>query len=572
MPLGSMPPQTDQGHICAGEAMAARPPTRTARSENFPVASWLMPKRLRRHVLAFYDFARMADDIADAADLTPAEKLAQLSALEAGLGNGGPMVAARMRASIAETDIGDTECRALLIAFRRDAENRNCATWDELIAYCRHSANPVGRYLLRLHGQKERTTFPPGDALCTALQILNHLQDCGDDWRALGRIYVPTQWIGPAERFFADDPEGAYLRRPVLNRCLDRVDGLLDAASVLPAMITARRLSAEVNVMIRLARHLSVRLRHGDPVQRRIALRRTDVARAFGSGLHVLLRGARPVKDAVLVAATVRRAKSSFATAMRILPAERRRAIHAVYGFCRAVDNIADRAAPIAEKRAALEEWRAQLDRLFAGEASDPLGRELSWAIERYGLPRTAFDGMLDGMTIDAAPEVRIPDRAALSHYAGCVAGTVGIMSVRIFGCPGAEAEAFAVSLGEALQLTNILRDIEEDAGLGRLYLPADWLVEAGIALDQPIPAIAANPRLADVCSRLATEVAARYAALPDELPPGTARRMRPALIMQRSYQRIFEKMAARGWRPGGARPRLSGGERLAILLSTARP
>jgi len=549
------------------------PATKTARGENFPVGSWLLPKRMRPHVAAFYRFARAADDIADDPDLAGGDKLARLAALHDGLEGRGPDAAVRMHASIAETGVGLRDCRDLLVAFRRDSENRSCASWDDLIDYCRYSANPVGRYLLRLHGQDEAVTFPPGDALCTALQILNHLQDCGDDWRNLRRIYVPTDWIqaaGGIDRFFTPDEAAARLRRPVLDRCLDEVDALLDAAATLPGLLTSRALAAEVSVMVWLARKLARRLRAGDPLLARVALSKPDFARALRPGLSALAFGAPAVSDATLVKWAVFRAKSSFASGMRVLPAERRRAIYAVYGFCRRVDDIADSDAAIETKLAGFAEWRRRLDRLFAGEAADPLERELAWAIRRFDLPRAEFDGMLEGMTIDSAPEVRLPDRAALSHYARCVAGTVGVMAVKIFGCPGPESEAFAVALAEALQLTNILRDVDEDAALPRLYLPLDWIAEAGIPTDAPIPEIVADPRIARVCERLAVEIAARYAALPGQLPPGTERRMRAAVIMQRSYQRIFEKLQARGWTDRAVRPRLSKGERIGIVLGAA--
>ncbi|HEY9348703.1 MAG TPA: squalene/phytoene synthase family protein, partial [Inquilinus sp.] len=290
-------------------------------------------------------------------------------------------------------------------------------------------------------------------------------------------------------------------------------------------------------------------------------------------GLSVMAFGARPLDDAALVRMAVFRAKSSFASGMRILPADGRRAIYAVYGFCRQVDDIADSSATPAEKTADLQAWRQRLDRIFAGPqgangGGDPLDRELIWAIRRFDLPRAEFDGMLDGMTIDAAAEVRIADRAGLAHYARCVAGTVGVMAVKIFGCPDQASTAFAVAPGEALQLTNILRDVDEDAGLGRLYLPESWLREAGIPTDAPIPTIAADPRIAQVCARLAAEIQPLYAALPGLMPAGTEKQMKAALIMQRSYRRIFEMLQARGYADRSVRPRLSKREKIGILLS----
>ena len=215
-----------------GEPIVAEA-TKGATEENFPVGSWLLPKPLRRHVAAFYRFARTSDDIADSPTLTEGQKLAGLAAMEAALDRGGDDRVDPIRASAAETGVGIAECRDLLVAFNRDARNQSCDTWDDLLDYCRHSAHPVGRYLLLLHGENP-DTLVPGDALCAAFQVLNHIQDCGDDWRNLQRIYVPRNWIAAAGgevRFF--NPAEAELRRPVLDRCLDGADRLIEVASLL---------------------------------------------------------------------------------------------------------------------------------------------------------------------------------------------------------------------------------------------------------------------------------------------------------------------------------------------------
>src|SRR5882757_2354493 len=144
-------------------------PTKDATGENFPVGSWLLPKHLRRHVAAYYTFARTADDIADSPTLTSEQKIAGLAAMEGALGRGGDERVDPIRASIAETGIGLDECRGLLVAFNRDARNQSCDSWDDLIDYCRYSAHPVGRYLLLIHGENP-DTLVPGDALCAAFQ------------------------------------------------------------------------------------------------------------------------------------------------------------------------------------------------------------------------------------------------------------------------------------------------------------------------------------------------------------------------------------------------------------------
>ena len=267
------------------------------------------------------------------------------------------------------------------------------------------------------------------------------------------------------------------------------------------------------------------------------------------------------------MAQAVSRAGSSFAAGMRILPVERRRAMYALYGFCRVVDDIADAPAPVDEKRAELDAWRQELDRIYAGHGDHALARELVRIVRHYDLPREEFDLILEGMLIDAAPSVRLADRAALSAYARRVAGAVGVLSARIFGAEGADSKAFAIYLGETLQLTNILRDVDEDAAIDRLYLPRDLLAEAGVTLDGDARTIVADPRLADACVKLAAEVEERYRALAGMLPADSRRSFRPAMIMRFGYERIFEKLRARGWRDRGPRPRLSKRERLATIL-----
>jgi phytoene synthase len=170
-------------------------------------------------------------------------------------------------------------------------------------------------------------------------------------------------------------------------------------------------------------------------------------------------------------------------------------------------------------------------------------------------------------MLIDAAPVVRIPTLEALSAYARRVAGAVGVLSCRIFGVPGDAADDFAIFLGETLQLTNILRDVDEDAAIDRLYLPTELLVQSLIPTDGPATAIVADLRFREVCDKVAVEVADRYQTLPGMIPASYRRQLRPALIMQLGYEAIFKKLKLRGWRNRGPRPRLTKRERLVTIL-----
>lgn len=268
-----------------------RPPeqTRTAETENFPVASLLIARNLRPAVRAFYGVARAADDIADDAALSATEKLRLLDGIEAALTEGaetapellGPCdrsmetaayaAAAQAGRILADRDVPTIHATRLLKAFRRDAVRPRTADWAELMAYCSDSANPVGHFLLDLHGESS-AHHGACDALCTALQTLNHLQDCGDDYRQLDRVYLPADWL--AEEGVSPDDLAAARSTPglrrVIDRCLDRVADLLSIARPLPRHLRSTRLALETAVVLALAEALARRLAVSDPLAGRV--------------------------------------------------------------------------------------------------------------------------------------------------------------------------------------------------------------------------------------------------------------------------------------------------------------
>ncbi len=260
------------------------PSGKGAGDENFPVGSFLLPAHLRPHVARFYDFARAADDIADNPDLAPQDKIARLDAFEAaltgepGYGEGYEKPLA-LRETLRETGVSDRHARDLLAAFRQDAVKLRYANWQELVQYCTLSANPVGRFLLDLH-REPRTAHIHSDALCTVLQVINHLQDCGDDYRAFHRVYIPEDWMA-AEGVSVADLDARALEpgmRRVMDRMLAEVDTLLASADRLPGALTGRRMAMESAVIVTLAHRLTNRLRKGDPLATRVALSKGDFA------------------------------------------------------------------------------------------------------------------------------------------------------------------------------------------------------------------------------------------------------------------------------------------------------
>ncbi|HEY8383330.1 MAG TPA: squalene/phytoene synthase family protein [Microvirga sp.] len=543
----------------------ARAATKRPGNENFPVASLVLAREHRTAVLAFYRFVREADDVADAPDLSPGDKLRQLDALERALIDGDRRVpsAEALHAAAGRHGTGTAEARLLLSAFRQDARIRRYETWNALLDYCARSANPVGRFLLRLHGE-DAAADAPADALCTALQILNHLQDLKRDRDGLDRVYLPIPWMeraGGEAAFF--DPRQTARRRPVLDAALDRVDALIDEARALPGRVRSRRLAAQCHATIRLAERLAERLRRGDPIAGRIAVSKADALSAFLGGL---VRAGRddPAVDERIALAAVRRSGSSFRLGMQSLAPDRRRAIHAVYAFCRAVDDIADGAAPPEEKRRFLDEWRAEIDRLPSAPRT-PVGRELARAAEAFALPLGECHALLDGMQTDSTDRVRIADDAALGLYARRVAGSVGALSIRIFGAP--EAEDFALRLGHTLQLVNILRDVDEDAALERVYVP---LARLGME-DAPARILVADPRFARACQTLADEAREGFSAADRALARLDRGRLRPAILMMEGYRRILDRLQARGFGTRHGRLRLTAGDRLQLLTLALR-
>lgn len=270
----------------AARLAGAAPAPKAARDENFPVGSRLLRRDLRPHVARFYAFARAADDVADDPALAPPEKLRRLDAFEAALdGRPGPPEGAALRASLAETGVSDRHARDLLAAFRHDATESRCADWAALARYCAHSAHPVGRFMLDLHGEGA-ATHAPSDALTAALQVLNHLQDLGEDRRRLDRIYLPLDWM--AEEGAAAEDLDARAASPALRRVIDRAldgcDAWLERAAPLPRLVASPRLAGECAAILALARRLAARLRRDDPLARRVALSRADVARAAATG------------------------------------------------------------------------------------------------------------------------------------------------------------------------------------------------------------------------------------------------------------------------------------------------
>jgi squalene synthase HpnC len=262
------------------------------RNENFPVASFLIHPRHRGAILAFYNFVRTADDIADHAALAPQEKLDLLDRLNAGLAgeNDDDAVAVRLRDALAERGLSPRHAQDLLAAFKLDVTKLRYRDWDDLIGYCSLSAMPVGRFVLDVHGESS-STWPANDALCAALQIINHLQDCKDDYRDLDRVYVPLDLLAAQGTGVEalDEPRASPALLAALHNLAERSERLLCDSDVFPLLINDRRLALEVSVINTLAHRLTRLLTARDPLSERVQLAMPAVA---GLTLLGMFRGA----------------------------------------------------------------------------------------------------------------------------------------------------------------------------------------------------------------------------------------------------------------------------------------
>lgn len=248
------------------------------------------------------------------------------------------------------------------------------------------------------------------------------------------------------------------------------------------------------------------------------------------------------------IAARVQASGTSFYSAMRLLPPNRRNAMFAIYAFCREVDDIADEDRELETKKRQLAEWRAEIDRLYAGNPLKPIGRALSGPVAEFHLRRQDFLDVIDGMEMDAIADIQAPSLATLDQYCARVASAVGHLSVRAFGAGEPAADEVAHHLGRALQLTNILRDLAEDADRNRLYLPRELLQRHGIEATDP-ETVLDSPNLPAVCRDLAAIARGHFESAQAAMKKCAKGPMRPAAIMGSIYRALLDRLTADGWK-----------------------
>ncbi len=267
------------------------------------------------------------------------------------------------------------------------------------------------------------------------------------------------------------------------------------------------------------------------------------------------------------VESVVRRSGTSFYWAMRILPEEKRRAMFAVYAFCREVDDIADDPGEVAEKLIGLGRWRDEVERLYDGAPRQPISRALLGPVRRFDLKKADFLAVIDGMEMDAADRLRIANMDELNLYCDRVACAVGRLSNRVFGVDEPTGDHLAMALGQALQLTNILRDLNEDAERDRLYLPEDMLRTFGVNGTEDARRVLEQPAVVEICEKIAEIARSRFTEAAAVLAKCDRRDTRPAVIMMEVYRRTLRQLMHRGWRRWAEPVSVSSAEKLWVAF-----
>jgi squalene synthase HpnC/squalene synthase HpnD len=575
--------------------------------ENFHVATWLLPRRLRQHFCNVYAYCRWADDLGDevASPLRALELLddweRELEACYAGRPAHPVFVA--LAPTVQAFDIPAEPFRDLLKAFRQDQIVHQYESWDDLLGYCRFSANPVGRLVLYVCGYRDEERQRLSDATCTALQLANFWQDVSRDLEK-GRLYIPLDALRrhgltaeDIERRRFDARYAALMRdliartRPLFTEgaaLLDRVDGRLrvdlelfgrGGLAVLKAIETGgyntleRRPAIGTLTRARLLAAAAVGSLWA-ATGPRSELRQRSEPPAPAGGFSARTDGDSAIAASYAECRRVaRRAASNFYYAFYLLPRAKRDALCALYAFMRLVDDVSDSNVSLARtpesvaaRRAALAHWRIMLDQAVAGEtAAHAVLPAFADTLRRYDIPPRYFHDLISGAEMDLT-ENSYATFARLQEYCYRVAGTVGLTCLRVFGSDHPHAPELAERLGIAFQLTNILRDVGSDLAMGRIYLPEEDMARCRCSPDD-LARREVTSKLRELL-RLEAERAWSFYAEGAQLVGRIHPDSRAALwALIRIYSGLLARIEEREFDVFSARVRLSTAEKTGILL-----
>ncbi len=518
------------------------------KKENFPVASLLLPKQARLPIRALYRFARLADEISDDSNISNEERKRLLIEIYDSLKAG---------------DDGSDyfhECRdgkmslkhglALLEAFIQDTEKKRYESWGETLDYCQRSAATIGRSVLEATGEFA-ADVSSADKICMVLQLVNHVQDIKADYVNDGRIYFDAGLINPDDIGLDAETVDFTAGKAVI---IARLRDMLYSAGNIFETINSFRVRAEIATIYNIALMLLDKLEGNDVLgEKRVELTDKEKKRALKKGVMLALK-IRPLAEYSSASFAIL-SRSSFIKPLLTLDKGRRKAMLCFYAFCRLIDDAVDNAKDNTDAALRLKQWNDEVERIYSPDLivlpKHPVSRELGLYINKYSIAKNDLLEMIEGQRMDISGAMNWPSDEVLDKYCYRVASCVGLVSVRIFGYyPENEGRItrFAIALGKALQLVNIMRDVKEDARNGRIYLPASLLEKHGfnynaeeIYTGYEMLKGGIVPILEDV-SHMADGY---FAEAMGNLPENEYKNMRPALLMMRVYKNYLEKMRA---------------------------
>jgi phytoene/squalene synthetase len=539
--------------------------------ENFPVASIFLPKAARKPILAFYNFARITDEIADSKTLPQTEKLAQLNAIYTDLQNQNLSTKfGFLQPLFIHTKNGDIcikNCLALLEAFIQDVQNPEYNNFDDLLKYCRKSAASVGRIVLEAC-EEYAADFDASDKICSILQILNHLQDLKADYANLQRLYFAKNSLNLEDlKLEHETIKTMEFKTNVLNE----VKLLLDSAKHLPQTISSIRVRIEIQTIINICYCLHEKLLSNNIMQKRVELTNLEKITCVLKALPVDMFGAKNKNIR-------HKTKSSFFAPLLKLPHEKQQAMFSFYAFCHEVDDVVDERASDVEANNNLNFWINEIEQIYSTNSlsypTHPIAKALIKPIAKYNLQKKYFLEIIQGQFLDLQNSFKTPPSDKLfEDYCYKVASCVGLVAVDVFGYAEHnknKIEQFAINLGHALQIINIMRDVEEDAERGRIYIPQSLIQNTKLANITPEDLYKNfknyKPELQNILKSLAKKVEYYFEQSDKNLPPAELNNMKVALLIRKVYESYFNKMKTNNFIFEKSQIKLSNIEKFKIL------
>lgn len=523
------------------------------KSENFPVASFLLPKNSAQPILALYEFARNADEIAD----NPTEdvklrnqRLKNLyNAITSQNINKMPYYARDFFRSCKSGRMKINHGLALLEAFIQDTEKSRYDGFQDTLDYCQKSAATIGRMVLEASNEFSVETIH-SDNICMVLQLINHLQDVKFDYLKNNRIYFHN--IKP--EFLIAEKETEEFTAIKLQIISD-LESILFSAKPLLHQINSLRLRAEIGTIYKVAEMLLQKLRHENILSdTRVELASKQKRKALIWGIfsaikniHTKLNSSKKIAKA---------AKSSFVKPLSKLPKDKKKAMLCLYSFCRLVDDAVDDFTKTPENANInpLDFWRCELSKIYSADnvsyPQNPVCKELAIVVKKYNIPQEFLSEIIEGQQMDFNNLMNKPLDELLDKYCYRVASCVGLASVYIFGFTPQNKDAihnFAINLGKGLQYINIIRDIREDAARGRIYLPLTLLQKYNLA--EVTPQNLSNnfekyePQISEVLSELHASANNYFKLAYESLPDSEKHNMQTATLMLKVYKKYLDKM-----------------------------